>query len=811
MKSTFRLLLFLSLILAMGFPGVHCSGTERTEVPATRFFSDGDLISGWYWLRDPSFNQAAEWVFEGIPQGTEDIVLDLEVLATSRVDGPRGIDARFFLSYGIPPRGGQGGLIVGTKEVVLPNVSPPHDPVGYTCRGQVTIPRKNLEGASVLWIRAHRNPGPFLSGKSPSTVHVAFRKESVTLLLGEEMEETGGGFVEADADRREDAVLIAPGTVSGDLGYRRGDGSVDSADWYRFSAEQGQIITLSLTFPQGASFSLSLYPPGSTSSVGNVETRENTKSLEYVAGESGNWSVRIYRLRGAGEYHLNLAVANQNDAGSGRDAGNNRWDALRIGEGTFEGFLKSADSSDWYRFSVEKGQIITLSLTFPQGASFSFSLYPPSSTSSVGNVVTEGNTKSLEYVAGESGEWSVRIYRLRGEGGYILTIGTGGIVVSTPTPTRTPQPTPIHTPIHTPAPTPTLTPQPPPEITPPPDLSTPPPFAGYLITVVTGDKLGAGTDANVYLTLYGEKGNSTELFLDNPNRNDFERNQTDTFTIPPSQVGDLGAIRRIYLRHDNSGTAPGWYVASVTVTNIATGEKYRFIFNRWLATDEEDGALGALREGLPTTRQTFTPPYSDTRVWTHKVGNADCRAAANKASGGIAFYIDAWVGGSTATSGQSIWVSTSRPATLVVTPTIKYVGGTYNFSLASFSELELFCEVNGNLYRTSISPAFSGPVVFDKVLSLALLAAGGLAPQNARSIADLITTGYSLVQLSAALQQLEAAGNASTVRRSFTVEAQQGLNKISVGLRGNASGVATGSAFVIVGGQVTSIEVEGIP
>jgi len=691
MKSTFRLLLFLSLILAMGFPGVHCSGTERTEVPATRFFSDGDLISGWYWLRDPSFNQAAEWVFEGIPQGTEDIVLDLEVLATSRVDGPRGIDARFFLSYGIPPRGGQGGLIVGTKEVVLPNVSPPHDPVGYTCRGQVAIPRKNLEGASVLWIRAHRNPGPFLSGKSPSTVHVAFRKESVTLLLGEEMEETGGGFVEADADRREDAVLIAPGTVSGDLGYRRSDGSIDSEDWYRFSAEQGQIITLSLTFPQGASFSFSLYPPSSASSVGIVETR--------------------------------------------------------------------------------------------------------------------GNTKSLEYVAGESGEWSVRIYRLRGEGGYSLTIGTGGIVVSTPTPTRTPQPTPIHTP----QPTPTSTPQPPPEITPPPDLATPPPFAGYLITVVTGDKLGAGTDANVYLTLYGEKGNSTELFLDNPNRNDFERNQTDTFTIPPSQVGDLGAIRRIYLRHDNSGTAPGWYVASVTVTNIATGEKYRFIFNRWLATDEEDGALGALREGLPTTRQTFTPPYSDTRVWTHKVGNADCRASANKASGGIAFYIDAWVGGSTATSGQSIWVSTSRPATLVVTPTIKYVGGTYNFSLASFSELELFCEVNGNLYRTSISPAFSGPVVFDKVLSLALLAAGGLAPQNARSIADLITTGYSLVQLSAALQQLEAAGNASTVRRSFTVEAQQGLNKISVGLRGNASGVATGSAFVIVGGQVTSIEVEGIP
>ena len=156
-------------------------------------------------------------------------------------------------------------------------------------------------------------------------------------------------------------------------------------------------------------------------------------------------------------------------------------------------------------------------------------------------------------------------------------------------------------------------------------------------------------------------------------------------------------------------------------------------------------------------------------------------------------------------------MNTSRRATLVVTPTIKYVGGTYNFGFASFSELELFCEVNGDLYRTGISPAFSGPVVFDKVLSLVLLAAGGLAPQGARNIVDLITIGYSLVQLSAALQQLEAAGNASTVRRSFSVETQPGWNKISVGLRGNASGAVTGSAFVIVGGQVASIEVEGIP
>lgn len=62
-----------------------------------------------------------------------------------------------------------------------------------------------------------------------------------------------------------------------------------------------------------------------------------------------------------------------------------------------------------------------------------------------------------------------------------------------------------------PAPTPT------PECTPTPTITLPP-FLGYRISVVTGDVTDAGTDAHV------------SIKLDNPNRNDFERGKTDTFT-----------------------------------------------------------------------------------------------------------------------------------------------------------------------------------------------------------------------------------------------------------------------------------------
>ena len=48
----------------------------------------------------------------------------------------------------------------------------------------------------------------------------------------------------------------------------------------------------------------------------------------------------------------------------------------------------------------------------------------------------------------------------------------------------------------------------------------------YRVKVVTGDILGAGTDANVFINVYGEFGDTGERHLkDSDNINKFERNQ----------------------------------------------------------------------------------------------------------------------------------------------------------------------------------------------------------------------------------------------------------------------------------------------
>ncbi len=51
--------------------------------------------------------------------------------------------------------------------------------------------------------------------------------------------------------------------------------------------------------------------------------------------------------------------------------------------------------------------------------------------------------------------------------------------------------------------------------------------------VKTSDVRGAGTDANIFITLYGPKGDSGERQIET-GANNFERNQLDTFIIKVS-------------------------------------------------------------------------------------------------------------------------------------------------------------------------------------------------------------------------------------------------------------------------------------
>lgn len=113
------------------------------------------------------------------------------------------------------------------------------------------------------------------------------------------------------------------------------------------------------------------------------------------------------------------------------------------------------------------------------------------------------------------------------------------------------------------------------------------PRVGYTIDVFTGSRDGAGTDANVYITLHGSRGSSPEVQLDNGGDN-FERGRMDSFSV---SLPDVGEVQRVQIRHDNSRSVAGWFLDKIVVRRDDNKQEWSFNCGRWLASDEEDGAI----------------------------------------------------------------------------------------------------------------------------------------------------------------------------------------------------------------------------
>ncbi|XP_015337724.1 lipoxygenase homology domain-containing protein 1 isoform X3 [Marmota marmota marmota] len=141
----------------------------------------------------------------------------------------------------------------------------------------------------------------------------------------------------------------------------------------------------------------------------------------------------------------------------------------------------------------------------------------------------------------------------------------------------------------------------------------------YEVDIWTGDVGGAGTTARVYLQIYGEEGKTEVLFLSSRSKA-FDRAskdtfQTDTFTI---YAIDLGALSKIRIRHDNTGSRPGWFLDRIDITDVNNEITYYFPCQRWLAVEEDDGQLS--RELLPVD-ESYVLPSEDEEGGGHGDSN----------------------------------------------------------------------------------------------------------------------------------------------------------------------------------------------
>ncbi|XP_059165249.1 lipoxygenase homology domain-containing protein 1-like [Physella acuta] len=100
------------------------------------------------------------------------------------------------------------------------------------------------------------------------------------------------------------------------------------------------------------------------------------------------------------------------------------------------------------------------------------------------------------------------------------------------------------------------------------------------------------------MTIFGSSGSTGRLVMPNQSAGNFEKGDTDTFTV---HANNVGRVRSIEIGHNNHGWNSGWFldyveivqkVAAVGDHDIRPGTtKYRFDFFNWIASDEGDRLL----------------------------------------------------------------------------------------------------------------------------------------------------------------------------------------------------------------------------
>ena len=115
------------------------------------------------------------------------------------------------------------------------------------------------------------------------------------------------------------------------------------------------------------------------------------------------------------------------------------------------------------------------------------------------------------------------------------------------------------------------------------------PVHKYEVSVVTGDLWNAATKANVYITIYGERGDTGVRHLYKPKPPEtFVKGQVDKFLV---EAVSLGKLKRVIIGHDGSGPGCGWFLESISIRESTRQHEQIFLCNRWLDEGEDDGKI----------------------------------------------------------------------------------------------------------------------------------------------------------------------------------------------------------------------------
>ncbi len=257
-----------------------------------------------------------------------------------------------------------------------------------------------------------------------------------TLTVETQQQDDARTNTDASDSQSQADILLPPGTYAGKLLPS------DDADWYVVDCDEGQLISVRLTYPSDADFHLR-----GSSSPWSCQEGGQEEICRYVA-DRDPYVVGVSRNQSGGDYELSIGVENQDDAGSGGDAfpiGSTYYgprnpvghedEVLQAPLGHFRGFLATGDEADWYAVEMYGDDTLTIDLSVPEGAAMRVQLYRPGGQQPCdGEGFGSGDHIGIiERFVLHPGTWFFAVELIEGSGTYAVSLGhsygEGGIGV----------------------------------------------------------------------------------------------------------------------------------------------------------------------------------------------------------------------------------------------------------------------------------------------------------------------------------------------------------------------------------------------
>jgi len=214
----------------------------------------------------------------------------------------------------------------------------------------------------------------------------------------------------------------------------------DNADYYELAmTASGQRVYVNVTVPATSTVDVYLYDQSHIELASVIGTVGGTATIDYAVDLMQNLFVRVQLTAGSGTYVLQLAMANQNDANSGGDAGNDFPVATTVIAGTYPGcFLKDQDNADYYKSVLTIPGTVYANVTVPAALTVDLYLYDQSHGEMSSDIGVVGGTARVTYDFTTAQTVFVRIQMTAGWGTYTLQLDVPGADTTPPTITHTP-------------------------------------------------------------------------------------------------------------------------------------------------------------------------------------------------------------------------------------------------------------------------------------------------------------------------------------------------------------------------------------